>query len=240
MLRGIDISSWQTGIDLRNVIVSNAIDFVVIKATEGCAFVEDTCDYWVQTCISNGTLWGFYHFARHNDPEEEARYFVRACEGYFGHGIPVLDTETGQTGEWCQRFVDTVHALTGVYPIIYMSSNSGQRGKFEGTQVPSTCGLWEAFYPSASCTSFEDMPEYEGGTSPWAFGAMWQFTSNGRLAGYAYDLDLDVAWMDKEGWLLYADPEHEEAGNTSELPSAGNLHTFEDDAVKVTVEVKKQ
>lgn len=239
MLRGIDISSWQTGIDLRNVILSNALDFVVIKATEGCAFVEATCGYWVQTCISNGTLWGFYHFARHNEPEEEARYFVNACEGYFGYGIPVLDTETGQTGEWCQRFIDTVHALTGVYPIIYMSSNSGQRSKFDNTQIPSTCGLWEAFYPDASCTSFDDMPEYEGGCSPWAFGAMWQFTSAGKLTSYPHDLDLDVAWMDRDGWMLYANPERKELDVTTKLPVTSELHTFEDGKVRVTVEVKK-
>ena len=239
MLRGIDISSWQDGIDLRSVILQNCLDFVVVKATEGTGFVESTCDYFVQTCISNGTLFGFYHFARHSEPETEAMYFYNACKGYFGHGIPVLDTETGQTGEWCQRFVDKLHAITGVYPMLYMSSNSGQRGKFYGTQIPSTCGLWEAFYPDTSCTSFETMPEYEEGCSPWAFGAMWQFTSLGRLSGYAHDLDLDVAWMDRDGWMLYANPEHKELDITTELPSASTLHTFEDDAVKVTVEVKR-
>lgn len=238
VLKGIDISSWQTGIDLRSVILKNALDFVVIKATEGCAFVETTCDYWVQTCISNDTLWGFYHFARHNEPEDEARYFVQACEGYFGHGIPVLDTETGQSGKWCQRFIDTVHALTGVYPIIYMSSNSAQRSKFNDTQIPNTCGLWEAFYPDASCTNFETMPEYETGCSPWAFGAMWQFTSSGKLSGYHHELDLDVAWMDRDGWMLYADPERKELDVTTELPDTSELHTFEDDKVKVTIEIK--
>lgn len=239
MLRGIDISSWQTGIDLRHVIIANGLDFVVVKATEGCAFVEDTCDYWVQTCISNDTLFGVYHFARHNEPEAEADFFIDACEGYVGHGILVLDTETGQTGEWCQRFVDRVHARTGVYPIVYMSSNGAQRGKFIETAIPRTCGLWEAFYPSAS-TSFDDMPEYSGPTDPWEFGAMWQFTSSGRLIGYDYDLDLDVAWMDRDGWMLYADPEHEHmSGNTEVITKPSELHTFEDDKVRVTVEVKK-
>lgn len=238
MLRGIDISSWQEGIALRDVILQNRLDFAVIKATEGCAFVETTCDYWVQTCISNGTLFGFYHFARHNEPEKEADYFYNACENYFGRGIPVLDTETGQTGEWCQRFVDRIHALTGVYPILYMSSNAGQRSKFAGTQIPRTCGLWEAFYPKAICPSFEDMPEYDGITNPWQFGAMWQFSSNGHLNGYNGELDLDVAWMDREDWMKYANPDGDYIDATVQIPSTNSLHTFEDDSMRVTVELK--
>jgi len=238
MLRGIDISSWQDSIDLRSVILQNSLDFVVVKATEGTGFVESTCDYFVQTCISNGTLFGFYHFARNSEPETEAMYFYNACKGYFGHGIPVLDTETGQTGEWCQRFVDKLHAITGVYPMLYMSSNRGQRSKFDNTQIPMTCGLWEAFYPKAICPSFEDMPEYEGGCSPWQFGAMWQFSNNGHLKGYNGELDLDVAWMDKEGWMKYANPEGNPIDNTAEIPIPAELHTFEDNSMKVTVELK--
>lgn len=238
MLKGIDISSWQTGIQLREVILQNSLDFVVVKATEGCAFVEKTCDYWIQTCISNGTLFGFYHFARNNEPEAEADYFYNACEGYFGYGIPVLDTETGQSGEWCQRFVDRLHALSGVYPIIYMSSNTAQREKFTFTTIPNTCGLWEAFYPSMLAMDFDTMPAYEGGTYPWDFGAMWQFTGTGKLKGYESYLDLDVAWMDADAWKKYAICDRE-IDNTTELPVAGNIHTFEDDALKVTVEVKR-
>lgn len=236
MLRGIDISSWQEGINLRDVIVRNGLDFVVIKATEGTGFVEDTCDYWVQTCRSNGTLWGFYHFACHNEPEEEADYFYHACLNYFGEGIPVLDVETGQDGQWVQRFVDRLHALTGVYPIIYMST--GYVETMYGTQVPSSCGLWAAQYPYYA-HGFDDI-EFSDTIAPWQFAAMWQFTSEGELDGYSGYLDLDYAFMDREAWGKYADPEGNAftAGQTTQLPSTSSLHTFEDDKVRVTVEVK--
>ena len=237
MLRGIDISSWQEGIDLASVINDNALDFVVIKATEGCAFVETTCDAWVEVCKRTGTLWGFYHFARHNEPEEEADYFFRACEGYFGHGIPVLDVETGQSGKWVQRFVDRLHALTGVYPIIYTST--GNVDTFWGMQVPSTCGLWAAQYPYYA-HGFDDI-EFDDTIGPWQFVAMWQFTSEGILSGYGSYLDLDYAFMSRDAWALYADPDGS-AGHavqpTGQLPASATLHVFEDDKVKVTVEVK--
>ena len=38
MMNGIDISSWQEGINLSAV----PADFVIIKATEGTRFVEST------------------------------------------------------------------------------------------------------------------------------------------------------------------------------------------------------
>lgn len=237
MLRGIDISSWQDDIHLRDVIINNSLDFVVIKATEGCAFVEKTCDYWVQTCISNDTLWGFYHFARHNEPEDEADYFYNACSNYFGHGIPVLDVETGQSGDWCQRFVDRIHALTGVYPIIYTST--GNVESFYGTQIPNTCGLWAAQYPYYA-HGFDDI-EFDDSIAPWSFVAMWQFTSQGLLDGYSGYLDLDYAFMDAESWMLYANPNGIDEDKTSEIPIptvSENKHVFDDDYVHVEVSIK--
>lgn len=238
MLYGIDISSWQDDINLKDVIFKNNIDFVIAKATEGRSFVDTPCDKFIQTCIDNDTLWGFYHFANRNTPELEADYFYNATKNYFGYGIPILDTETGQSGEWCQKFVDRIHALTGVYPIIYTST--ANRHTFDNTAIPNTCGLWEAWYPDYYQHDFSNIPEYDGNVNPWAFSAMWQFTSTGQLNGYSGNLDLDVAFMDREAWMKYADPEGSYSnGNTAPIPSTSNLHTFEDDDIRVTVEVKK-
>lgn len=237
MLKGIDISSWQTGIDLS--VTMRDLDFCIVKATEGTAFVETTCDPWIQQLIKLKKLWGFYHFARTNEPEDEASYFVKACKNYFGHGIPVLDTETGQSGEWCQRFVDRVHALTGVWTIVYMSSNTKQRAKFIGTSIPKTCGLWEAFYPDARAIDFDHIPPYEGGCAPWEFAALWQFSAYGNLNGFDGAIDLDVAWMDAAAWQRYARPDTV-APNPEPKPEPElRKWTFENNFVRVTVELKK-
>lgn len=235
MLRGIDISSWQTGINLREVILRNQLDFVIAKATEGTAFTE-ACDYWVQTCISNGTLWGFYHFARNGVPEEEADYFYQATRNYFHEGLPVLDVECGQSGEWVQRFVDRIHALSGVYPMIYTST--GYTDTFYGTQVPQTCGLWAAQYPYYA-HGFDDIV-FDDDIGPWAFCAMWQFTSQGFLEGYDSCLDLDYAYMDEEAWHKYCDPEAADPDDTEEIPKPqpAGTHVFEDEAMRVEVTLK--
>ena len=60
MLNGIDISSWQTGIDLSVV----PCDFVVIKATGGIGYVNPDCDRAYQQAKAQGKKLGFYHYAR--------------------------------------------------------------------------------------------------------------------------------------------------------------------------------
>ena len=80
MMRGIDVSNWQAGL----VPSELGIDFCIAKATEGTNFVDSYCDGFVQNCIEHDILWGFYHFARENEPEEEAEFFVENCTGYFG------------------------------------------------------------------------------------------------------------------------------------------------------------
>ena len=67
---------------------------------------------------------------------------------------------------------------------------------------------------------------------------MWQVTSQGILTGYPSYLDLDYAFMSRDAWALYANPDGG-AGHTVQLPTMGKLHTFEDDDMKVTVEVKR-
>ena len=91
-LKGIDISKWQTGIDLSKV----DCDFVIVKATEGIGYVDKSCDMLFQKALRLGKKLGFYHFARptkNNDPVREADFFYENCKGYFGKAIPILDWE---------------------------------------------------------------------------------------------------------------------------------------------------
>ena len=70
MMHGIDVSNWQSGLIPSNL----SIDFCIAKATEGIGYTDRSCDGFIQNCIENGILWGFYHFARENNPEAEADY----------------------------------------------------------------------------------------------------------------------------------------------------------------------
>jgi lysozyme len=199
-MQGIDISNWQRGIDLSRV----PCDFVIVKSTEGMTYVDPCCDGFVQQAIGLGKLWGFYHYVTGGDPEAEADFWVRQTSGYFRAGIPCVDWESGGNRAWgdvdyLRRFVQRVIDKTGVKPLIYASATSFPWGVCDELD----CGAWVAQYASNNTTGYQDHPWNEGAYDC----VIRQYSSAGRLAGYNGNLDLDKAYMTKEQWARYADPD---------------------------------
>lgn len=242
MLYGIDISNWQKGLKL-----PESLDFCIAKATEGFRYVDPYCDGFVQQAISKGILFGYYHFARNNDPEQEATFFRNNTKGYETIGIPVLDIEDDKIVDWgsySQRFVDKYHAITGVYPMIYTSAS--QLPRFRGYPLVEQCGLWVAGYPTNKMLTLKEVPKFCYNVSPWKFAAIWQFTSNGMLGNWDAPVDMDVAYMDRHAWELYANPEGTVDG-TDVMPNPiqsgddnGNVKEwhFENSKIEVNVRLK--
>lgn len=197
-MRGIDISNWQEGLNISRL----DIDFCICKATEGIDFVDHTCDGFIQDCKAENILWGFYHFARENSPEKEAEFFYENCKGYFNYGIPVLDyeTENYNNSEWCERFINKLHDLSGIWCVIYLSASRCK--EFEGSWIPEKCGLWVAGYPYAMADWTNDEMPYD--VSPFSVVAIWQFTSSLIIHGFWEKLDGDIAYMDEKAWMKYA------------------------------------
>ena len=198
-MNGIDISHWQDGINVANL---NGIDFCICKATEGTRFVDVKCDSYIQECINNNILWGFYHFAREGEPEEEAQHFYDSCVNYFGNGIPILDYETKNDNnvEWCERFINKIHELSGIWCLIYISAS--RCAEYENSWIPQKCGLWVAGYPKTITNwTNEEMPY---NIYPFDIAAIWQFTDTLKIAGYEGNLDGDIAYMSKDAWMKYA------------------------------------
>ena len=197
MLKGIDISNWQAGINPGIM----QIDFAIVKATEGIGFVDWCCDGFVQSLKSNHKLWGFYHFSEMNDPVREADFFVDNTADYFGDGLPVLDYEVHNANdrEWAEMFLYRVHERTGIWAMLYTSASWLQY--FEGSWIPKKCGLWLAGYPYPATDWRYDDPPYS--TNPWEFCAIWQFTSSLQLKGWNNNLDGDIAYMDENAWAKY-------------------------------------
>ena len=206
VMRGIDISKWQSGIDLSAV---NA-DFVIVKATEGIGYVDKSCDGFFQKALSLGKKLGFYHFARptaNNDPIREADFFYENCKGYFGKAIPILDweAENKQNVAYAKAWLDRVYQRSGVKPVIYMSESVANAYNWSSV-ANADYGLWVAKYR-------DNNPDYNynmanAGSRPkvkwWKFYCMWQWTSTGRLNGYSGNLDCNVFYGDGTTWDKYA------------------------------------
>lgn len=199
MLRGIDISKWQsvgTG--------DGDYDFVICKATEGVGYTDPNCDGHYQRAKSQGKLLGVYHFARpgYNSAVAEADWFVSQIQGYIGEALLILDWEVEATWniDWAKQWLDRVYEKTGVKPLVY-ASGSVITGNNWSSVANANYGLWIAYWPN-SYQYGEGWPsspsEMTYGIGDWKMWALWQFSSrNGRL-------DCDVANMDRDGWMKYA------------------------------------
>lgn len=199
MLKGIDISRWQSEIKK----FGSDVDFVIVKATEGVGYVDKECDRLYQQAKKDGKLLGVYHFARPdlgNTPEAEADFFVKNITGYIKEAILVLDWESGYLGNvaWAKRFLDRVKETTGVKAVLYASRSP--INSFDWSSVANAdYGLWVADYGANTG---------QAGKKPvvkwWSFYILWQYTSRGRIEGYTGNVDMDYFYGDATTWKKYA------------------------------------
>lgn len=199
-LTGIDTSSYQATLN----VAGAQLDFVIAKATEGVGYVNPYCNAHASQALGSGKLLGLYHFARNrrNAATAEADFFVKNVRGYVGRALLVLDWEDGVADvAWAKSFLDRVYATTGVRPLIYMSASPASTYAWEA--VSKDYGLWIAGYPNNRPNSLATPAcPYKPGHG-WNI-VMWQYTSTGRIAGYAGNLDMNVFYGDRNTWAAYA------------------------------------
>lgn len=227
-LNGIDISSWQTGIDLASV----PCDFVICKATGGTGYVNPDCDRAYQQAKSLNKKLGVYHFARESGYEgsaiEEADFFLKNIEGYIGEAILVLDFEGNavQLGpSWALEFLNRIYEKTGVKPFFYTYNNAVN--SYDWSEVASLYPLWNAGYYNYGTTFYDYNPNAPliGGTGAWFSATMYQYTSEGRLGSWNGNLDLNVFYGNTSDWDKYAKREED---NMARVPVDGaNVQIYE-------------
>lgn len=208
-MNGIDISNWQKGINLAAV----PGDFVIMKVTEGTGYVSPDFRRQYEQAKAAGKCLGVYHYANGGDVAREADHFLRIVGNRVGEAILVLDWESQNNvgfGKndfaWCKSWLDYVARKTGVRPMLYISQ--AEMYKFNGL---GDYGLWIAQYANMKATGYQDKPWREG----TYVCAIRQYSSCGRLVGYNGNLDLNKAYMDRNGWNKCAGRGNEMANQTA-------------------------
>ena len=200
-LNGIDISSYQSGIDLTVV----PCDFVIIKATQGTGYVNPDCDRAYQQAKRAGKLRGTYHYVGGGNAVAEADYYANNIKGYLKDGLLAIDWEAEQNSAWgneayLEQLVHRVIERTGVKPLIY--SMASRYAQVAAVAKKLDCGLWIAEYADMNPTGYQAHPWREG-----AYGcAIRQYASTGRLNGWGGNLDLNIAYMTRDQWAKYVNP----------------------------------
>ncbi|MCH3922404.1 GH25 family lysozyme [Limosilactobacillus sp.] len=171
---------------------------VIVKATQGTGYVNPRCNHQWDLAGQLDKLRGLYHYAGGGNPVSEAQYFINNIKNYVGQGILILDWESYQNASWgntswARQFVNEVHRLTGVWPLIYVQESAlGQVAN-----CASDCGVWVAKYASMNWNSWA-VPNMS--VSSGAFKALtgWQFTGG--------DMDRSIFYIDTTAWKKIANP----------------------------------
>ena len=200
-LNGIDISSYQSGIDLTVV----PCDFVIIKATQGTGYVNPDCDRAYQQAKRAGKLRGTYHYVGGGNAVAEADYYVNNIKGYLRDGLLAIDWEAEQNSAWgneayLEQLVRRVIERTGIKPLIY--SMASRYAQVAAVAKKLDCGLWIAEYADMNPTGYQAHPWREGAYAC----AIRQYASTGRLNGWGGNLDLNIAYMTRDQWAKYVNP----------------------------------
>lgn len=205
MIKGIDVSSHDNFNGSQFKANTEACyrdsDFVIVKATQGVTYTHRQCDAIINRCKADGKLWGFYHYAGGNDPIAEAEFFYNKCRGYFGTGIPCLDWESINNkswgnSNWCRKFVDKIHELSGVWCLIYVQAS----GRLQVASCAKDCGLWIAGYPDNR--NSWNIPNFRYDCSPWETYTIWQYSSS------AEQTDRNVSPLTRDQWAAIAKGEN--------------------------------
>ena len=188
-LPGIDVSGYQGNINW--AAVAPNIDFSYAKATEGTYY---TNAYFYNQYVgpyNQGLIRGAYHFAIPNNSggATQADYFVNNGGGWSNDGktLPgALDIEynpygaecygftSAQMDSWIWSFVNEYAYRTGVYPVIYSTTDWWNTCVGTDTRFANYDPLWIANYSAAG-----------GGPRPagWGYYTFWQYASSGSQPG---------------------------------------------------------
>ena len=181
---GIDVSHYQGRVNWAEVARDKQVTFVILKATEGNSFVDETYQYNIRECKRHNIPVGSYHFYRANvDPEAQYQNMMRNINPSMQDILPVIDVEL-TNGVSPELFINRLEALCemvtkayGARPIIYTGRNFF--AKYFNTPRFRHYKFWIAAYTTSQ-------PELAGGQD-YIF---WQFTDKSRVSGIRGGVDM--------------------------------------------------
>lgn len=173
------ITSWSS--------LKRGAQFGIFKATEGTSFHDPSYAGNRLNARRSGLPLGAYHFASGSaSPNAEADWFLHNAGLQLGE-LAGLDIEAGilklhrgaALVNWCSAWLGRVAQATGRTPCIYLNMSTINANNWSA--LSKLYPLWLA-WPGASAPSVRY----------WGHPMIWQHNWQGRLAGIAGNVDLNI------------------------------------------------
>lgn len=222
--KGVDVSYYQGNIDW-NTARQN-IDFAILRAGYGQNNIDKKFVEYANACTQYGIPFGVYWFSYAYTPEmarREAQYCLQAVAPYRLSYPIAFDFEydsvryakdkgvsVGKSlaSDMARAFLDEIENA-GHYAVLY--ANADYLASYFESDMPSRYDIWYAQWPYT-------IPGPE--KKPAKAGGLWQYTSNGSVAGIPTRVDMNYAYKDYPSLIGYKPtpapiPEPEQpSGNT--------------------------
>ena len=200
VLKGIDVSVFQGNINW-NAVKGDGVDFAFIRLgyrgyTNGAIKVDSNFHKNIQGAQAAGVKVGVYFYSQaisRTEASEEAQFCIDELRGYRLDLPVVFDLEGAQNSQYRTRGMTTQTAVRMVEAFCDTVENAGYRSMYysyakflaehEG-MVAQLKGydLWMAMY-------------YKVPFFPYNF-QIWQYTSTGKVAGIAKEVDMNMMFLD--------------------------------------------
>lgn len=174
-----DLATRAQGRDKTSAAVS--IAFVMVKATEGCDYVDDCRRRNMEGAREAGFTVGAYHVMTTGDAATQAANFIANSGLAKGDMAPVIDLEEGILGgntakarKVLKALVAKLEARYGTKPIIYCGSRFSEDMRLSADYADYP--RWIAIY----------RPQQP------AKADFWQFTDRGSIPGIDESVDLNA------------------------------------------------
>jgi len=204
-VRGIDVSRWQGTIDWKKV-KDAGVSFAMIRigayADGGCA-LDSKAIYNLQQAEKNGVLTGVYFYSGAKLPQDarkEAQWVLDQIAGFAISYPVVLDWEMDSYKKDVTAAVRTDTALAflqeiengGYEAMLYTQQLDFESGNvWEKDRILGEYPVWVARY---SEPKYPEVSYPDGNTSY----AMWQYSDQGKVDGISGNVDLNVAYFERE------------------------------------------
>ena len=178
---GIDVSKYQLTINWEEIKKNPKVQYVYIKATEGCDHTDHRYEDNIRNARKHGVKVGSYHYlTNRSSATAQFQNFIRTARKDEQDLIPFIDVE--ECSRWTSQqlrdslkvFADLLEDYYGCKPMIYTSEN---------------------FFKKHLGRAFKDYPLFiakYSATAPnigynWV---MWQYSDKGTIPGIKSNVDL--------------------------------------------------
>jgi len=208
----LDVSHWQGKWPGPSTpwaaMARNGIVGVILKATEGTSYVDNTFRKRYDACIANGIAVASYHFLRHGSIEDQMANYFETVQPRLGERM-VLDWEDPAVTADELRKAAAILLDSDIEVAVYGSSSFlTEHLAAVPNDILARTSLWVARYSSQEPYWPKDI---------WPTWSLWQCTDQFMIEGYGPldgnkfngSVENCIAWLNPSGSKPAPGPEPE-------------------------------